>query len=504
MSFHSAIAFNTGSVTATTYTPAPSEPQRVFCRLLLSHLREDHLLPYCCLGHSYAVCAAAGNQRVSLQECCRKWLLDHTCFVPLVYEPAFLCTTAEDLLWEYRAMIGYLGFVCRAPRAVANAFVVGGSALAYALREMEQPSFQPGDADIFVWSDDDAHTLIDLYQNEVVVPLGLKMIRKRNVFSWRDGNLVNADEELVVAEDDDTDTLWTPEDLRHAVQTWLVDYFEWVVYHPSLDVDARRSMLMALEAMQPICDYLPDMVRQQEYRVEVSYHCQPFVTSSRPKPRLSGPCFKPHTLPQLNVIVLSRPADVPASVDTTQFVCSNFDISACSCVLRVRPDLSFIVEGFCGALVAAQDRRLVLRNVAFSCSYTDVEYQMARIIKYVRRGFSFGAVIGDDLSRAYVRFVQPLSDETWDSFLSKDDYVACKYSMDGAARGPCTDMDDATHSYGGSSTQNAYDMMHKDRATFAQGEIPYGGYDYWNRCQLGDERGSDPVVAQLALSSQRH
>jgi hypothetical protein len=38
--------------------------------------------------------------------------------------------------------------------------------------------------------------------------------------------------------------------------------------------------------------------------------------------------------------------------------------------------------------------------------------------------------------------------------------------------GHAPDMDDATHSYGGSSTQKAYDMMHKERATFAQGEIP--------------------------------
>ena len=96
----------------------------------------------------------------------------------------------------------------------------------------------------------------------------------------------------------------------------------------------------------------------------------------------------PRSVPlQMNIVQIVRRPDGCVYTSNAQLICENFDFTICSVALEIKADLSFSFQGFNGAFADLQSGRLVLGTRAFSCANSPVAMQMARIAKYVFRGY---------------------------------------------------------------------------------------------------------------------
>ena len=474
---------------------------RAFCKTVLPHLLADHVLPYCSLGRLYALCKATAARRVCLHERCVRWLLEMTSFVPSAYAPAYIFLRPEEVLWEYQASLLQATFLRTVSGQLPNTIIAGGFALAHALHNMRLASFHANDVDIFVSSEAVADAVLDCYEAEVVRPMGLATHKTCTTFSRRGEPMVDvlADTTGGVDSDSSHDAgLWDLGALRIAVQDWLEFHFDDVVHHPDMDVDERRKRLDCLDALRALSRHLPAAVRRQEYQVELSYHRRPYLPKSLPHEHARSPSFLPLGLRTLNVILVARPSGDDASRDFASFICGNFDITACRCSLRVGPDLSCSVSGFGDALGDAHARRLKLTAAAFSCSTETVNYQMTRILKYAMRDFHLDVADGDGFQRFHSCALDQHLSDLRGTFRDLDLTHGYGAAEVGAAHVPHAATEAAIASTDSTAGRSAVDAMRAHRVAAARSG--YAGYDFWIQCQLGDEKGDDPILQQLAES----
>lgn len=242
--------------------------------------------------------------------------------------------------------------------------IAGGFPAAMWAEKMSYISWRPRDVDIFLFDVEEMKIVQGLYESMVTRPLRRTMYVQ--IWKGYDPSLAaerSLDEVGVCRRR--VSNVDSPEALRRRIKRWLRFHVERTDEYPEL-----KWLDRTIHHLQHRCV-------SQQYKV-VSTKCLKFIDNPW---CATLPINLIHIAPQSAVIVN----------EGNRFVCENFDITLCCVALdEVKEDLTMgTFLGFHGAFEALRKCDLCLTDRAFSCQVVNVSYQMSRLCKYMRRGYSF-------------------------------------------------------------------------------------------------------------------
>ena len=291
---------------------------------------------------------------------------------------------------QFRATRLLCSFLHHLQETVDDAVIAGSFpmyCLCCLLHPTERLHWRPNDLDIFVFCPDSVDTIVNLYKKMVLSPLLLQDERQDwdASFSARLEEARSSDDggNRVVAPAFPFRPMERPQILPR-VQAWVEDYESdlkgFLARHTGNDFEADPRGV--LEALRQTPARVPAVLRRQCYRVVETVKVVPQSTV------LSGACSSFKLLP-LNLIYIQKNDSAEAITDPAAFVCRGFDITACCVTLRLRSDFAVYVKSYGGANHAVSTKSLVFTPSSFAVEPSSVSVQMARVLKYIQRGFGW-------------------------------------------------------------------------------------------------------------------
>ena len=304
----------------------------------------------------------------------------------------------ETLYREFHGSILLRLFINKIQRECRSVAIAGSFAMCRYLEDACLESFEPGDIDIFIAGRENFWICVGTIDSQVLDPLGLSMcdvkkdkeydsdssserrstsretIREYHSNSSSGGRSRSRQRRKTRRRSRKRTTPWRLSVLTRAVE----DYANAT---EGLHTDNERRELTATSR------HIPFQLRPQRYRV---LHAVRVLADDVPSRREN---HIPQALRPLNVVLIEGRhgnKDVP-STNFATFVCSSFDILPCSIALVGEGLYDFKFQASQKVFQCLRDRELHLTEYAFSCNFHTVNAQMSRILKYIRRGFSWKA-----------------------------------------------------------------------------------------------------------------
>ena len=322
---------------------------------------------------------------LSAQQFFRRWLARHE------NSRGTIWSTVEALHREYLAAHLQRHFLRIVSSRCPASVVAGSYPVEMYMQSIGQSRWQANDIDIFVDNNEHLVLVTKLYTDVVIHPLHLTV----DTFVWKcytgDDDSVDSTVASNGADVPQTQFALPSADLRSDIVAWLDDN-RYTAANPvgsdrsGGDVEDDDDIVCSVaEGLRSVLEHLPPSFSVPDYSLEATVQLRPQLL--REPSQRGSTAFTPACLKPVNVICANIASSSSATLTFPSVIRANFDISVCRIALLLHDDLSVHFEADEDTFADICDRKLRLLPTAFTSRSARVALQMARIAKYLERGF---------------------------------------------------------------------------------------------------------------------